>query len=73
MGKSINGPLDGKGTRIFKSTPEGTQVTWQFEIETKGYFMLIGPLFGRWMKKTLEQDLALAKKLLESGVLQEKS
>jgi len=65
--RSISGPFPYQGTMNFES--EGgtaTRVTFDAEIEPKGFFKLAEGMLAGTMKKETETQLATAKQLLES-------
>jgi len=71
VGRSLVG--SDTGTRLFQANKDGTHVTYRLEFEQLGFAAMIAPLFGRFLKRELDQDMAQAKRLLESNTLAQKS
>jgi len=71
VGRSLAG--SDTGTRLFQANNEGTHVTYCLEFEQHGFAALTAPPFGRFLKRELDQDMALAKRLLESNTHAPKS
>jgi uncharacterized membrane protein len=66
--KSVDMPMTVVGTVTFAAIPEGTRVSWMWNLQVKGLFVLAGPMIANSMKKGSETSLRGLKDLLESQV-----
>jgi carbon monoxide dehydrogenase subunit G len=60
------GHLSGKGNWLFDGVPEGTRVTFDWEVELSGLLKLSAPVFTPLARRTLRRDLANLKKVMEA-------
>jgi hypothetical protein len=65
IGRSLSGTES--GTRLFQANEKGTRVTYRLECGQMGLAAFFAPIFGRFLKRALDQDMAQAKNLLEVG------
>jgi Polyketide cyclase / dehydrase and lipid transport len=63
--KTISGPLRWGGTRTFEAIPGGTRITFSGGGQAGGFFGLAEPLLLRAAQRSLRNDLATLKRLLE--------
>jgi uncharacterized protein YndB with AHSA1/START domain len=66
--KSVDGPMTVVGAVTFAGTPKGTKVSWRWDLQFKGIFVLAGPMIANLMKKGSETSLRGLKDLLENRV-----
>jgi len=64
--KSVDGPMTVVGTIIFASTPKGTKVSWKWDLQFSGFFILVGPLIATGMNRGAEASLNGLMNWLES-------
>jgi uncharacterized membrane protein len=67
--KSVDMPMTVVGTVTFTATPEGTKVSWRWDLQSKGLFTLVGPLIANSMNKNSESSLRGLKDLLERPIV----
>jgi len=67
--KSVDSPMTVIGTITFASTLKGTKVSWRWDLQFSGFFVLVGPLIATGMKKGAEAGLHGLKEMLESGAV----
>lgn len=60
------GKLSAVGAWLFEPVTEGTQVTFDWEVELSGLLKLTTPLFVPLAQRTLQRDLANLKRMLET-------
>jgi len=65
--KSVDMPMMVLGTVTFTATSQGTKVNWRWDLQSKGFYALVGPMIANSMKKGSEASLRGLKDLLESG------
>jgi len=65
--KSIDMPMMVMGTVTFAATSQGTKVNWRWDLQSKGFYALVGAMIANSMKKGSETSLRGLKDLLESG------
>jgi uncharacterized membrane protein len=61
----IEGPLPYEVTMRYEAIPEGTKITTTVEAEPKGFFKLAEKVVASSLEKSLAEDFATLKKLLE--------
>jgi len=66
--KSVDTPMTVLGTVTFSATPGGTKVNWRWDLQSKGFYALVGPMIATAMKKGSEKSLHGLKDMLESRV-----
>jgi uncharacterized protein YndB with AHSA1/START domain len=64
--RTIKAAIDVQSTETFDPVPGGTRMLWVWEVEPRGVFKLMAPLFGPMMGKRLDTVLANIKRLLEA-------
>lgn len=67
--RSVSAPVPFEAAWSFATLPEGTRVDWTWSFELKGVARLIGPPFAAYFKRSLQQDLARLKRMMEAGEL----
>ena len=67
--KSVDSPMTAVGTLTFAPTPKGTKVSWRWDLQFSGFFVLVGPLIATAMKRGAETSLRGLKDRLESGAV----
>jgi uncharacterized membrane protein len=65
--KVIKGPVPYTVIMTYASVPEGTLLTEVVEGEPKGFFKIAENMVTNSLQKTLEEDQALLKQILEGG------
>jgi uncharacterized membrane protein len=65
--KSVDMPMTVLGTITFAAAPGGTKVSWKWDLQPKGFYVLVGSLIANTMKKGSENSLRGLKDLLESS------
>jgi carbon monoxide dehydrogenase subunit G len=60
------GHLSGKGKWLFDEVPEGTRVTFDWEVELGGLLQLAAPVIAPLARRTLRHDLVNLKKVMEA-------
>ncbi len=63
----IDGPFCGYGGYRIEPFGEGTRFTLVADIQPSGLMKLLGPLFGRMVRRRNDKDVATLKRLLESS------
>ncbi len=63
---STGGPMPLEINYIFEEVPGGTRLTVSMDTRPEGFFRLIGPIFGRAVKRQIRNDLKTLKGLLEA-------
>jgi hypothetical protein len=63
---STGGPIPLEINYIFEEVPGGTRLTVSMDAQPAGFFRLIGPVFGRAVKRQIRSDLKTLKGLLEA-------
>jgi uncharacterized protein YndB with AHSA1/START domain len=63
--KSVDMPMTVLGTVTFAATPQGTKVSWRWDLQSKSFFALAVPIIANSMKKGSETSLRGLKDLLE--------
>jgi len=63
--KVMEGPLPYEVTMTYEAVPEGTKITTAVEAEPKGFFKLAEKVVASNLEKSLAEDFAVLKKLLE--------
>lgn len=64
--KTVTGPFPLIFRRRFERVEGGTRVTIRYEIELRGFFKLVMPLFAGSVKRQHEGDLRKVKELMET-------
>lgn len=64
--KTISGPMQAEFSIILNEVNGGTEVTYEVEGETGGFFKLADPIVARMGKRQMESELANLKDLLEA-------
>ena len=67
--RSVSAPVPFEAAWSFARLPEGTRVDWTWSFEFKGAARLIGPPFAVYFQRSLQQDLARLKRMMEAGEL----
>ena len=67
--KSVDSPMTVVGTLTFAPTPKGTKISWRWDLQFSGFFVLVGPLIAIAMKRGAETILRGLKDRLESGAV----
>jgi hypothetical protein len=62
----IKGTMDIRGAMTFEAIPEGTLMSWEWDVEPHGCMRLLGPLVTRLGRRNEERIWAGLKKLLET-------
>ena len=65
--KSVDKSMTVLGTVTFTATPGGTKVNWKWDLQSKGFYALVGSMIANTMKKGSENSLLGLKELLENG------
>jgi ligand-binding SRPBCC domain-containing protein len=65
--KVVKGPVPFEATTTFEAAGGGTKMTTQVEGEPKGFFKVAEGMLSGQLQKSLEEDGARLKKLLEGG------
>jgi carbon monoxide dehydrogenase subunit G len=60
------GHVSGTGKWLFDGVPEGTRVTFDWEVELSGLLKLAMPVFAPLVRRTLRRDLENLKKVMET-------
>jgi uncharacterized protein YndB with AHSA1/START domain len=60
------GHVSGRGEWLFDGVPEGTRVTFDWEVELGGLLKLVAPVFAPLARRTLHRDLENLKKVMEA-------
>jgi carbon monoxide dehydrogenase subunit G len=60
------GHVSGRGKWLFDGVPEGTRVTFDWEVELGGLLKLAAPVFAPLARRTLRCDLLNLKKVMEA-------
>lgn len=60
------GHMSGRGKWLFEGVPEGTRVTFNWEVELGGLLKLAAPVFAPLARRTLRSDLLNLKKVMEA-------
>jgi uncharacterized protein YndB with AHSA1/START domain len=60
------GHVSGRGKWLFDGVPEGTRVTFDWEVELAGLLKLAAPVFVPLARCTLRRDLLNLKKVMEA-------
>ena len=60
------GRLSGRGMWLFDGVPEGTRVTFAWEVELGGLLKLASPVLAPLARRTLRRDLVNLKKAMEA-------
>jgi uncharacterized protein YndB with AHSA1/START domain len=60
------GHVSGRGKWLFDGVPEGTHVTFDWEVELGGLLKLAAPIFAPLARRTLRRDLENLKKVMEA-------
>ena len=60
------GHVSGAGKWLFDGVPEGTRVTFDWEVELGGLLKLAMPVFAPLARRTLRRDLENLKKVMET-------
>src|SRR4051794_13344720 len=63
--RTSSGPVQFGGCYLFEATADGTRFTHLGEIETSGFFQLVGSLLVSRIRRDTEANLATLKELLE--------
>jgi hypothetical protein len=66
--KSVDMPMTVFGTVTFAATPQGTKVSWRWDLQSKSFFALAVSIIANSMKKGSETSLRGLKDLLERSV-----
>ena len=66
MGGGRYGRLSGRGMWLFDGVPEGTRVTFAWEVELGGLLKLASPVLAPLARRTLRRDLVNLKKAMEA-------
>ena len=66
--ESMSGPFPYHGNIFFEPVDDATQLTYELEIEAKGFFKLAGNMLAEGIKQEIETSLGLLKRLLEAQV-----
>jgi len=64
--ESMSGPFPYHGNIFFEPVDDATQLTYELEIEAKGFFKLAGSMLADNIKQEVETSLGLLKRLLET-------
>jgi uncharacterized membrane protein len=64
--ESMSGPFPYHGNIFFEPVDHATQLTYELEIEAKGFFKLAGSMLADNIKQEVETSLGLLKTLLEA-------
>ncbi len=64
--ESMSGPFPYHGNIFFEPVDDATQLTYELEIEAKGFFKLAGNMLVEGLKQEIETSLGLLKRLLEA-------
>jgi uncharacterized protein YndB with AHSA1/START domain len=65
--RSVDMPMTVLGTITFAATPGGTKINWRWDLQPKGFYVLVGSMIANTMKKGAENSLRSLKDLLESS------
>jgi len=65
-GSGSYGHVSGRGKWLFDGVPEGTRVTFDWEVELGGLLKLAAPVFAPLARRTLRRDLLNLKKAMEA-------
>ena len=64
--RSTGGPMPVEVSYFFEEVTGGTRLTVSMDIQPAGFFRLVGPVFGRVVKRQIRNDLKTLKGLLEA-------